>query len=224
MKIVEPSIEILVDNWFGQEERIVRSIERAARTCYKSEGKLSSIDEAKRFVRALIKNDHTAMIEHESVSVRIVCDRGISHEIVRHRIASYAQESTRYCNYSKDRFDNQISCVVPVSIVPNTASYDVWVKQCESAEKSYFELLGEGNPPQIARAVLPTCVKTEIVVTMNLREWRHFFSLRCATAAHPDMSRIARKILIKFQSLCPTVFGDLGLNGKPLEESEDVFK
>lgn len=128
---------------------------------------------------------------HQDVTVKFVCDRGVSHEIVRHRVASFAQESTRYCNYSKAKFGNEITVVRPSWCVKDTEFYRAWVAGCADAEKVYFTLINMGCSPQEARSVLPNSLKTEIIVTMNLDGWDHFFNLRCASSAHPDMQEVA---------------------------------
>lgn len=204
MKIVKPSFEILT-KMDGME--VLRMLEIAGRTCYKSEDKITD-NSAKTFVAKIIKNGHEAMIEHFSVSVRVICDRGVTHEIVRHRLASYAQESTRYCNYSKDKFGNEITVIEPPGLP--TSQYFYWQEACEIAESRYFRMLEAGATPQMARSVLPNSLKTEIVITMNLREWRHFFKLRTAPTAHPQMREIAIPLLNSFTSLIPVIFDDLG--------------
>jgi thymidylate synthase (FAD) len=187
-------------------------IEKAGRTCYRSEDMIDE-DSAASFVSRIIKRGHEAVIEHYSITVRFVCDRGISHEIVRHRVASYAQESTRYCNYSKDRFSNEITVIEPCFWDKNKeehkAKYEAWKSSMEEAEKRYFELLELGATPQEARSVLPNSLKTELVVTMNLREWRHFVKLRASQAAHPQIREIVVPLLEKFKELIPIVFDDL---------------
>lgn len=180
------------------------AIERAARTCYRSEGRIEP-GSATALIRKLIARGHMAMLEHASASIRFVCDRGVSHEMVRHRLASYAQESTRYCNYAGERFGGEISVVAP----PLTAGQIVaWVSACSVAETAYLSMLADGVAPQIARSVLPTCLRTEIVMTCNFREWMHFLGLRTAPAAHPQMREVAemaRQILV---GVCPEVFGE----------------
>ncbi len=209
MFIVKPqfSIETQVD---GQE--VLKHLERVARTCYKSEGNISE-GSAARLAAQLIKSGHEAMIEHYSVTVRVICDRGVSHEIVRHRLASYAQESTRYCNYSKDKFGNQLTFIEPcfwdTSTDEGRKKYDIWKRAMEYAEKAYMELISSGATPQEARSVLPHSLKTEIVITMNLREWRHFFKLRTAPDAHPQIREIAVPLLARFKELIPVVFDDI---------------
>ena len=166
MKIVKPSVELL---WCTQNPE--QAIESAGRTCYKSEDNITP-ESAGQFVDMLRRSGHHAMIEHAVASFRIITDRGITHEIVRHRIASYAQESTRYCNYSKDKFGNECSFIEPPNL--NFIQMQIWKTTCEEAECAYFELLNHGCAPQIARAVLPNCLKTEIIMTANLREFRQF--------------------------------------------------
>jgi thymidylate synthase (FAD) len=214
MRIIKPCITI-EDEINGSE--IIRKIERIGRTCYKSEDKITG-DSAEKFVKMLIERGHEAMIEHVSISVRIVCDRGVSHELVRHRIASYAQESTRYCNYTKDKFGNELTFIEPCFWNDENISDDpgkrrrkmTWENAMQIAEKYYFELIGDGATPEEARSVLPNSIKTEIVATMNLREWRHFLKLRTDKAAHPQMRETANMILEKFKSLIPVVFNDIG--------------
>lgn len=203
MKIIKPyyTIENLID---GIE--IIQFIEKCGRTSYKSEDKITE-QSAENFIKMLIKNGHLSVLEHYSFSVRIICDRGISHEIVRHRIASYTQESTRYCNYSKDKFGNEITVIEPP--FNSKYEYDTWKESCEFAEKKYFELLKYGVKPQIARSILPTCLKTEIVVTMNLREWRHFFHERTSLAAHPQMREITIPLLEELKYRVPLIFDDI---------------
>lgn len=203
-------------------DQLLKQIEKAGRTCYKSEDKITS-DSAAKFVSALIKHGHEAMIEHNAITVRFVCDRGVTHEIVRHRVASYAQESTRYCNYSNDKYGNEINVIDiagGMNFDTKMKNYDPdtiaailleWTAAMEAAEKHYMRLIELGATPQIARGVLPTSVKTEIVVTMNLREWRHFFKLRTAVDSHPQMREIAIPLLEELKTLIPCVFDDISV-------------
>lgn len=205
MKIVKACYSILTPI---EETPMLKNIEAIARTCYKSEDRITN-NSAANMVHQLIQNEHEAMLEHESLSVRFICDRGVSHEIVRHRVASYAQESTRYCNYSKDKFGNEITVIKPCYLSEDTENYLIWKAACEAAEKAYFAMLDNDAKPQEARAVLPTSLKTEIVMTANLREWRHFLQLRTAQAAHPQMKELACPLLKELQDRMPVVFGDL---------------
>ena len=211
MKIVQPSVTLINP---PSRDDLYKQIERAGRVCYKSEDKITE-DSAEKFIRGLIKRGHEAVIEHGSITALFVCDRGVSHELVRHRIASYCQESTRYCNYSKDAFGNEITVIQPSRLErpaddePGATDWDVWEYSCEQAEQAYFDLLRRGCTPQEARAVLPTCLKTEVMVTMNPREWRHFFKLRCSSAAHPDMRYVALIAQDMFVENWPALFEDL---------------
>lgn len=146
---------------------------------------------------------------HEDVSVRFVCDRGISHEIVRHRDASYCQESTRYCNYMKEKFGNEITVIQPCFFEKDSREYFIWERNMECCEKAYFDLLDCGCSPQQARCVLPNSLKTEIIMTANIREWRHFLELRCSKAAHQQMIEVACKVLTEFHLNIPVLFDDI---------------
>ena len=208
MQIIEPGYKIITPL---NRDAILKRIEECARTCYKSEDKITP-DSASKLVRHLVKNHHEAMLEHCSISVKFICDRGVSHELVRHRIASFAQESTRYCNYSKDDFGSEITFIKPLYLDEDTEGYRYWRAACFVSEKAYFDLLNWGCTPQEARAVLPNSLKTEIVVTMNLREWRHFFKLRALGITgkpHPQMKELALPLLNDFKQALPEVFDDL---------------
>ena len=205
MNIIEPGFEVL-DDLDGR--RMLRKIEAAGRICYKSEENITD-GSAEIFVRSILKNGHESVIEHEKISVRVVCDRGVSHEIVRHRIASYSQESTRYCNYSKEKFGKELTFIKPVFWEEDSKEYQLWKNLMKKTEASYNELIEMGAAPQEARSILPNSLKTEIVITMNLREWRHFFRLRTSKKAHPQMRQISRMILEYFQENIPAVFDDI---------------
>jgi thymidylate synthase (FAD) len=189
-------------------DEILKRIEEYGRVCYKSEDRITE-DSAKRFVENLIKRGHESVLEHKSVTVKFVCDRGVSHEIVRHRLASYSQESTRYCNYSKDDFGSEITVIEPCFLVPGTEGYKLWEGACLVAEQMYFKMLDWGCTPEEARAVLPNSLKTELVMTANLREWRHFFKLRTSPAAHPQMRELTVPLLSEFKEKIPVVFDDI---------------
>lgn len=205
MRIIEPSFEIL-DEINGED--ILRKIEKIGRVCYKSENKITE-DSAKRFVTNILKSGHESVIEHEKISVRIICDRGVSHEIVRHRIASYSQESTRYCNYNNEKFGNELTLIKPLFWSEDSREYRMWVDTMQTIEDTYNRLIDMGAEPQQARSILPNSLKTEIVVTMNLREWRHFFKLRSAKNAHPQMREVACALLDEFKKRIPVIFDDI---------------
>ncbi len=225
MKIIKPNIYFMTPMLDG--DIMLNHIEQSARICYKSEHKITG-DSAGKFVTNLIKRGHEAPLEHASFTVKFVCDRGVSHELVRHRLASFCQESTRYCNYSKDGFGNEITVIEPCyfysidrdKVLQNIAeeksaltteelAYKAWYTACAVSEKKYFEMLNYGCTPQEARAVLPNSLKTEVVMTANLREWRHFFKLRCSPAAHPQMREVACLLLKSCQEKIPIIFSDI---------------
>ena len=243
MKVINASYEILKPN---MESRIARNgiyqdIETAGRTCYKSEANITP-ESAAKFVKRVVENGHEAMLEHASMTVRFIVDRGVSHELVRHRVASFAQESTRYCNYSQDKFGNEITVIAPVfyNEVPKVLKFEigqavakgtvdfnlladisgndlafryyVWLSSCLNSEKAYFDILKKGATPQEARAVLPNSLKTEVIMTANMREWRHFFKLRAAGETgkpHPQMLEVAVPLLKECQESFPELFGDI---------------
>lgn len=205
MKIIEPSVELINA---PEYKTLLTTIEAAGRTCYKSEDKITD-GSAEKFVRNILKRGHEAVIEHASLTVRFTCDRGVSHEIVRHRLAAYCQESTRYCNYSKGDFGGEITIIKPIYLAEGTPAWGFWKDACEVAESAYFDLLEFGCSPQEARAVLPNSLKTEVVMTADMREWRHFIRLRCAPAAHPDMRVVARLLYDLLKSTYPVFFEDI---------------
>ena len=205
MNIIKPSfiIESDVDG-----EYILKHLEKAGRTAYKSENNIN-YDSAQKFVKKIMNFKHESVLEHISVTVRVICDRGVTHEIVRHRLASYTQESTRYVNYSKGKFNSEITVIDPIFWKKDSDKYKIWHSAMRFAEESYMDLINAGATPQEARSVLPNSLKTEIVMTMNIRSWRHFFTLRCHKAAHPQMREIALPLLEKFKEIIPVLFDDL---------------
>lgn len=205
MEVVKPSFKVLSAPSYDD---LLILIEMAGRTCYKSEDKISR-GSAEKLVKTLIKNGHHSVIEHGNISLKIICDRGVTHELVRHRLAAYSQESTRYCNYSRGKFNNEICCIRPYFWKTNSHKFDVWAKACESAEKYYMELLGDGASPQEARSVLPNSLKTEIVITANIREWRHITTLRTSPRAHPQMREVMMPILKWAYTKYPVFFQDI---------------
>lgn len=212
MKIVKAGYEIITPI---NGKTILERIEKCGRVCYKSEDRITE-DSAEKFVANLIKRGHEAMLEHASFTVKFVVDRGVSHEIVRHRLASFAQESTRYCNYEKDDFGGEITFIEPCFWEKGSSLYNTWKSSVEDAETNYFHLLNCGATPEKARAVLPNSLKTEVVMTANLREWRHFFNLRAANKtgkAHPQMLEVTRPLLDELKQLIPVVFDDITYEG-----------
>lgn len=204
MKTIKPDVEFItpIDG-----AAVLKRLEKCGRVCYKSEDKITE-DSAEKFVAGIIKRGHEAVLEHCSFTVKFICDRGVSHEIVRHRMASYCQESTRYCNYGKGKFGEEITVIEPC-FLNSKAKRDYWYTAMRKAEDIYFALLDEGCTPQEARSVLPNSLKTEVIMTANIREWRHFLQLRCSPAAHPQMREVALILLDKVHNLIPVCFDDI---------------
>lgn len=207
MILIKPSYEILTNI---NEDLILKNIERAGRVCYKSEDKITN-DSAKKFVDNIINSGHHSVIEHEHISVKFCCDRGVSHEIVRHRLASYSQESTRYCNYK-----GGVTFVIPPWVEVEPGEYrsmyslnegaNCWLQSMLEAEVNYKFLLKEGWTPQQARTVLPNSLKTEIVMTANIREWIHVLRLRCSKQAHPQIRELMVPLKKELETRLPTFF------------------
>lgn len=219
MKLIKPSFQILTKL---DREEILKAIEVAGRTCYKSEDKITK-NSASKFVNMIVDRGHLSVIEHQSMTVRFICDRGVSHELVRHRIASFSQESTRYCNYGKA---SHLTFIIPSWIDTPESNYEVtwknklgdcnspfsqdspenrWFWSLALSERDYLRLLDEGWVPQQARAVLPNSLKTEIVVTANFREWKEIFRQRCASAAHPQM----RELMVPLRDVVANVLPEI---------------
>lgn len=203
MKIIDQHITV-VDKIDGKE--ILEKINRSARKCYQSEPNGSD----ENLVRSIIKNGHTSVLEHASITVDIITNRGISHELVRHRIASYSQESTRYVKYKS----SSMEFIRPIMLIDKPDSVLKWMEACQYSEQYYNALIDLGEKPQTARDVLNNALKTEIRVTMNLRSWRNFFKLRCAFNAHPQMKELAISLLTAFKSKIPVIFDDIEIDQK----------
>lgn len=205
MRVIKPSVEFITP---FNGAAVMKRLEQCGRVCYKSEGLISE-ESAEKFLRGVITRGHEAVLEHCSITVKFICDRGVSHEIVRHRLASYCQESTRYCNYGKEKFGNEITVIEPCYLERGTKAYDRWRVACSDAEDAYFDLLEWGCSPQEARAVLPNSLKTEVIMTANIREWRHFLKLRTSEGAHPQIRELAAQVLTAFKAEMPVLFEDI---------------
>ena len=221
MNIVKAGYEILNPiTESGIKE--LQFIEKIGRTCYLSEDRITEDGEsALKFNEMILRREHEAMIEHSLLSVRFTVDRGVSHEMVRHRVASFAQESTRYVNYAKEKFGNEISVIDPINGMTLDTKmkhmdldiigeiYEEWMTAMEDAEKHYMRMIELGATPQMARSVLPHSTKTSIVITTNYREWRHFFELRTPKDAHPQIREVAIPLLRELQQKIPVIFDDI---------------
>jgi thymidylate synthase (FAD) len=216
MKLIKPSHKILALTLAPEH-----LIEEIGRVCYKSEGLISAFS-YEPFIKKLLKSNHESVIEHAVMSVKFICDRGVTHEIVRHRLASYSQESTRYCNYK-----GGVTFIIPPWSDIQPGEYNVeedypkqheddeyWFDSMLSAERYYEILLHHGWSPQMARAVLPNSLKTEIIMTANLREWRHVLRLRTSKAAHPQMRELMIPLLLEVKKNNPILFMDINVEDK----------
>lgn len=207
MKIVEQSYLIMVI-----PENILETLEKIGRTCYQSEGNIEP-GSAEKFCKMILKKNHQSVLEHVSITIKFITNRGVTHELVRHRLAAFSQESTRYVKY-----DGKMEFIQPVwSNEWSDVEYDAWHLAMALAETEYQSLLTNGSRPEQAREVLPNSLKTEIVVTANLREWRHIFDMRCSKAAHPQMRALMIPLLKELQSLVPVIFDDIDYDGKITE-------
>lgn len=223
MKLVTAKAELITPPYpiDGEDSNLL--VEIAARTCYKSESDFTH-ETAAAMIRKLIQRKHFAMLEHASATVRFTVDRGVSHELVRHRLASFAQESTRFCNYSKEKFGNEISVIdirpgmdhdPNIKSLPEQVIVQIlaeWIDAMGDSERHYMKMLELGATSQIARGVLPTSLKTEIIMTANLREWRHFMELRykgTTGAPHPQMLEVTEQLFPQFKRVFPDFFFDM---------------
>lgn len=207
MKVIHSSYEIFTD-LTNPVETILKPIERAGRICYKSENNITD-DSCIKFCKMLCERGHEAMIEHSQLSVKFTIDRAIANELVRHRICSFAQESTRYCAYNKNKFGSEIKVIVPDELEQDIVNYSIWYESCLHAENAYMALLSNNVKAEIARDVLPLSTATEILVTANIREWRQIFKLRTSAFAHPQMRSIMRELLSELKTKIPVLFDDI---------------
>jgi len=205
LKIISAAYEIM---FIPDLSDLLQRIELAGRTCYKSEDKITA-NSARNFVKRIMSSGHLSVIEHIFLTVKFIIDRGVSHELVRHRLASYSQESTRYANYSKNKFGNEITVIRPCFWEEGTQEFNAWKQSMELAEDIYLKLINMGARPEQARSVLPNSLKTEVVMTCNLREMRHVLSLRCDKAAHPQIREVMRPLLKELHQSIPVIFDDI---------------
>lgn len=205
VKVIAPSIEILTPL---DGDSILKHIELCARNCYKSEDKITT-DSARKMVKKLIEMGHEAMIEHFNLSVRLITDIGVLKDLSRHRLVSFAVESTRYCLYSKDKFGSELTVMDPPVLEKDSEAYQIWLHTMEEIEKGYNALAQMGYKADVCRTLLPHGFKVEMIMTANLREWRHIFRLRCAPAAHPTVQQVMKLLLKEMRSKIPVIFDDI---------------
>ena len=204
MKIIEPKIEIENANY----NQIMKNLERACRTCYRSEDKITE-ESYKTLLKNCINRGHESILEHEKITIRMTCDIGVYKDLTRHRHASFSIESTRYCNYGKDKFDNQIKFIKPVNIEKGTEIYTEWEKSLEEIEKHYKKMVELGATPDQMRMILPHSTAALVTMTANIREWKHIFSLRCTKHAHPAVEQVMIPLLLHFKKHMPEIFENI---------------
>lgn len=205
VKIAAPKVEVLTPL---DGDAILKHLELCARNCYKSEDKITE-DSARQMVRKLLELGHEAMIEHYNLTVKLTCDMGVYKDLTRHRHVSYAIESTRYCNYSKGKFGNELTVMKPCHIKEGTPEYQIWLSTMETIEKNYNAMAELGCKPDQLRMLLPHSIKADVIMTANLREWRHIFKLRCAPAAHPTVQEVMKMLLGTLKREIPVIFDDI---------------
>ena len=207
MKIIEPLIE--VEKFDGI--KIMKNIERACRTCYRSEGLITE-DSYKKLLKNCINRGHESVLEHEKITIRMICDIGVYKDLTRHRFGSFSIESTRYCNYGKDKFENEIKFIKPCNIDESSELYSNWIEAISFIEKKYIAMSNNGATPDQMRMILPHSTAAEVTMTANIREWRHILTLRCSQAAHPSIQQILIPLLLKFKSTMPELFDSIPYN------------
>lgn len=204
MKIIEPTIQVEKVDY----KQIMKNLERACRTCYRSEGKITE-ESYKTLLKNCINRGHESILEHEKVTIRMVCDIGVYKDLTRHRIASFSIESTRYCNYGKDKFDNEIKFIKPVNMEEGTELYNRWYSTCKTIEENYIEMSKLEATPDQLRMLLPHSTAAEVTMTANIREWKHIFSLRCTKHTHPAVEQLMIPLLLKFKKEMPEIFDNI---------------
>lgn len=204
MKIIEPIIQVEKVDY----KQIMKNLERACRTCYRSEGKITE-ESYKTLLKNCINRGHESILEHEKITIRMVCDIGVYKDLTRHRIASFSIESTRYCNYGKDKFDNQIKFIKPVNMEEGTELYEKWYNTCKIIEENYIEMSKMEATPDQLRMLLPHSTAAEVTMTANIREWKHIFSLRCTKHTHPAVEQLMIPLLFKFKKEMPEIFDSI---------------
>ena len=214
MIIVKPLVEVENVDY----KRVMQNLERACRTCYRSEDKITE-DSYKTLLKNCINRGHESILEHEKITVRLICDIGVYKDLTRHRHASFSIESTRYCNYGKDKFENQIKFIDPVNIDHNTKLFEEWEKCCLNIEKCYIKMSKDGATPDQMRMILPHSTAANVTMTANIREWKHILELRCTKHAHPAVEQVMIPLLLEFKENMPEIFENI-----PYDEEFDKNK
>lgn len=214
MKIIDPKIE--VEKFDGKT--IMKRIEKACRVCYRSEGNITENSYA-TLLSNCINRGHESVLEHEKITVRMTCDIGVYKDLTRHRFASWSIESTRYCNYGKDKFDNEIRYIRPCNIKAGSDIYEHWKTAMEVIEKEYLAMSKEGATSDQLRMLLPHSTAATLTMTANIREWKHIFSLRATKEAHPAVQQLLIPLLLLFKKEMPEIFETVPYN----ESFKDMY-
>lgn len=218
MKIIKPWIE--VENFDGKQ--IMKNIERACRTCYRSENLITE-ESYKNLLKNCINRGHESVLEHEKITIRLCCDVGVYKDLTRHRFASFSIESTRYCNYGKDKFDRELKVIKPCNIDEDSNLYTFWKNTMERIEMNYLHMTDNGATPDQMRMILPHSTAAEVTMTANIREWRHILSLRCAKMTHPAIRQLLIPLLLKFKEEMPELFNNIDYDKSfPIEEYAEL--
>lgn len=204
MQLIDPKIEVEKVDGNG----IMQKIERACRTCYRSEEKITDFS-YKTLLKNCITRGHESVLEHEKITIRMTCDVGVYKDLTRHRIAAFSIESTRYCNYGKDKFNNEIKFIKPCNIEEGTSVYDLWKDACERIEKDYIEMSKLGAAPDELRMILPHSTAAEVTMTADIREWKHILLLRTSNHTHPAIRQLLIPLLLYFRQIMPEIFDDV---------------
>ena len=204
MQLIDPKIE--VENVDGKQ--IMKNIERACRTCYRSEGKITE-ESYKTLLKNCITRGHESVLEHEKITVRMTCDVGVYKDLTRHRIAAFSIESTRYCNYGKDKFNSEIKFIKPCNIEEDTKVYELWKNACENIEENYIKMSKLGAAPDELRMILPHSTAAEVTMTADIREWKHILLLRTSNHTHPSIRQLLIPLLLYFKEIMPEIFNDV---------------
>lgn len=207
MKIIDP--QVFIEKFDGV--KIMKNIERACRTCYRSEDSITDVS-YQNLLKNCINRGHESVLEHEKISIRMICDIGVYKDLTRHRFASFSIESTRYCNYSKDKFDNEIKFIKPCNIKEGTCEYKLW-HNCLTDIESYYQSMSAGSAtPDQLRMILPHSTAAEVTMTANIREWKHILELRCSKHTHPAVQQVMIPLLLEFKSKMPEIFNNTEYN------------
>ena len=206
MKLIEP--RVCVESY--DSRKIMKNLERACRTCYRSEDLITE-ESYKTLLKNCINRGHESILEHEKITIRMTCDVGVYKDLTRHRFASFSIESTRYCNYGKDKFDNEINFIRPL-FADELDKFNIWKDTMQTIEDAYMKMVAAGYKPDEMRMILPHSVAAEVTMTANIREWKHILDLRTKKMAHPAVQQVMIPLLLNFKKNMPEIFGDIEYN------------